>query len=118
MNPSQSVFITIFHRLTLISAYKVKLGDVLIGILMKTPGIAFVGSLFALTALTAQPVSAETSMESPAIKTGYALIDMLSIASKLMDLTKQPIDSNHEPLAAIPSLHRYLLVFSYVLRAN
>ena len=32
-----------------------------------------------------------------------------------MDLTKQPIDSNHEPLAAIPSLHRYLLCLATCL---
>ena len=64
MNPGQSVLITIFHRLTLVCPYKVKFNHLLIGILMKIRGIAFLGSLFALAALTAQPVSAETSMES------------------------------------------------------
>ena len=85
MNPGQSVFMTIFHRLTLICAYKVKLDDLLIGILMKTRGIAFVGSLFALAALTAQPVSAETSMES-VVRSGklnaVVIGDELPFASK------------------------------------
>ncbi len=85
MNPDQSVFMTTFHRLTLLCQCKVKLNDLLIGILMKTRGIEFVGSLFALAALTAQPVSAETSMES-VVRSGklnaIVIGDELPFASK------------------------------------
>ncbi|HJN34779.1 MAG TPA: hypothetical protein QF700_11775 [Prochlorococcus sp.] len=52
---------------------------------MKTRGIEFVGSLFALAALTAQPVSAETSMES-VVRSGklnaIVIGDELPFASK------------------------------------